>query len=91
MTNNSNLEALKTRLEIARNNKGPEKNNEKIPQTIRIAVDFSSPIFFTLFVGYHIGKKTNSMLVSMVVSLILGFCAGVLNLIRSASKQENSK
>lgn len=92
MTNSStDLKALKTRLNAAKKRNKPEKNNEKLPHAVRVAMDFSSPIFFTLFVGYYVGKKTNSMLISMVISLILGFGAGVLNLIRSESRQENKK
>lgn len=57
-------------------------------QGMRIAVDLVAGVAFGGFVGYWLDRYLNSAPWLMVIMLILGFTAGMMNVIRTAKRMQ---
>ena len=86
---NDALKALSDKLEATKkSHQAPENPREKsgMGEGLKYASEFSAAVIVGAFLGYGVDKFAGSAPWGMLVGLLLGFSAGVMNVVRAAKE-----
>jgi ATP synthase protein I len=98
-TSSNPFHALGRRLAVARKHQNVEKGSSGLKssdasamgQAFRMSAEFVSGVIAGGIIGWMIDKVMDSAPWGIIIFLILGFCAGMMNLMRSAGLIKPSK
>lgn len=88
------ISELDARIRAAKSQKKTAVNHKHskwvvfVQNALRMSVEFVSPIFIGICIGYILDKWFDTRVVFMLIMAIFGCAAGVLNLYRAAQSME---
>ena len=88
-SDNDALKALSDKLEATkRSHQAPDNHREKsgMGEGLKYASEFSAAVIVGAFLGYGVDKFAGSAPWGMLAGLLLGFSAGVMNVVRAAKE-----
>ena len=83
------LKALSDKLEATKKSHQPENTNREksgMGEGLKYASEFSAAVIVGAALGYGLDKIVGSAPWGMIVGLLFGFCAGVMNVVRAAKE-----